>query len=300
MTLATLGSGELFSGICALLWAVAIILFRKSGEQVPPVPLNVFKNTLATILFPLTMVVLGVPLCPAESTAADWLLLLLSGAIGIGIADTCLFASLNRIGAGRNAIVESGYSPCVILCSSLFLHEPVSATLLLAVALMVCAIIVGAWNPDRRGPPRLAGEIRQGVLLGIAALVLMAIGVVLAKPVIVGADAWWASAVRLFGGMGVLVVHGALPKHRPGVKRCFTPNRLWLVTVPAAIIGSYLAMFFWILGMKHTYTTTASVLNQLSTIFVLALATVFLREPLTRRKLLAISLGFVGAIIAVT
>ena len=104
-------SGEFFSTFCAVLWAVAIILYRKCGERVPPVALNVFKNTIAAVLFPLTMIVLGIPLFPSESTLTDWAVLLLSGAIGIGIADTCLFASLNRIGAGRSAIVESGYSP---------------------------------------------------------------------------------------------------------------------------------------------------------------------------------------------
>lgn len=292
-------SGEFFSALCALLWAVAIILFRKSGEFVPPVALNVFKNTIATVLFPITMLLLGIPMFPDEATLTDWFVLLLSGAIGIGIADTFLFASLNRIGAGRSAIVESGYSPFVILCSFFYLREPVSATLLVAMVLMVGAIIIGVWNPEKRFADRNRRELRRGVMLGVTALILMAIGVVIAKPVLGHTDAWWASAVRLFGGMGVLVVHGAFPRHRREVRRCFTPNRAWRVTVPAAIIGSYLAMFFWLLGMKYTETTTASVLNQLSTIFVIVLATIFLREKLTPRKVVAITMGFAGAVVAI-
>lgn len=293
-------SGEFFSALCALLWAVAIILFRKSGEFVPPVALNVFKNTIATVLFPITMLLLGIPMFPAEATITDWFVLLLSGAIGIGIADTFLFASLNRIGAGRSAIVESGYSPFVILCSFFYLREPVSATLLVAMVLMVGAIVIGVWNPETRFSDKNRRELRLGVMLGVTALILMAIGVVIAKPVLGHTDAWWASAVRLFGGMGVLVVHGAFPRHRREVRRCFTPNSAWRVTVPAAIIGSYLAMFFWLLGMKYTETTTASVLNQLSTIFVIVLATIFLREKLTPRKVVAVTMGFAGAVVAIT
>ena len=294
-------SGEFFSALCALLWAIAIILFRKSGEYVPPVALNVFKNAVAAVLFPLTMLLFSVPLCPDAATLTDWMVLLFSGAIGIGVADTLMFASLNRIGAGRSAIVESGYSPVVILCSSIYLHEPLSPSLGVAVMLMVGAILVGVWHPARRvQQERRSAELRKGMVYGVLALLLMAMGVVVAKPVLGHVDAWWASAVRLFGGIGVLAVHGLIPSHRAQVARCFRPSRVWMVTVPAAIFGSYLAMFFWILGMKYTYTTVASVLNQLSTIFVLVLATIFLREPLTRRKIVAVSMGIAGAVVAVT
>jgi drug/metabolite transporter (DMT)-like permease len=69
--------------------------------------------------------------------------------------------------------------------------------------------------------------------------------------------------------------------------------------MPAAVIGTYLALLFWIMGMKYTYTTIASVLNQMSVIFMLIFATLFLREPLTWRKVVAIGLGF-GAGLLVT
>ncbi len=300
MTADFLNSGEFFSVFCALLWAVAIILFRKSGEKVAPVPLNVFKNTVATVLFPITMLLLGIPLFPAGTSFSTWAILLLSGALGIGVADTLLFASLNRIGAGRSAIVESGYSPLVILCSVAYLREPLRPSLLVAVALMVTAIFLGAWRPDKADRSKAPKEIRNGVVFGVLAMILMAIGVVLAKPVLDHTDTWWATAVRLWGGMAILAVHGAMPRHRREVLRCFRPSKLWKVTIPAAIVGSYLAMFFWILGMKHTLTTTASVLNQTSSIFCLLLATIFLREPLTRRRIAAMAVGVTGAVVAVT
>jgi drug/metabolite transporter (DMT)-like permease len=68
--------------------------------------------------------------------------------------------------------------------------------------------------------------------------------------------------------------------------------------VPSAVVGTYFATFFWVVGMKFTLATVASVFNQMSTIFVLVLATLFLKEPLTGRKTVAIILGFTGGIIA--
>lgn len=291
-------NGEFSATLCGLLWAVAVILFKKSGEQVPPVVLNLFKGTVGLILLLATMLIFGLPLFPAGASRADWIVLLVSGIIGIGIADSFLFAALNRLGAGRNAIVDCLYSPLVILCSIIYLSEPLSPWLFVAIGGMIAAILIGTWNPAHVSDPDELKAIRRGVLLGAVSQLLMAIGIVMAKPVLDTAEPWWATTVRLVGGWAFLVVHGLMPAHRRATIRAFTPSRQWWLTVPAAVIGTYLALIFWILGMKYTYTTIASVLNQLSTIFMLILATLFLKEPLTWRKALAIAIGFSAGVLA--
>jgi drug/metabolite transporter (DMT)-like permease len=61
----------------------------------------------------------------------------------------------------------------------------------------------------------------------------------------------------------------------------------------------YFALLFWIAGFKYTYASLAAILNQTSVIFALILASVFLKERFTRRKLAAVVLAFAGvAIIA--
>jgi drug/metabolite transporter (DMT)-like permease len=294
-----LHSGEIFSTLSALAWAFAVILYRKSGEQISPFALNLFKNTLVIVLFGSTMVLLGVPFFPADQTVSDWVYLLVSGAIGIGIADSVFFASLNRLGAGRSAIVDCLYSPFVILCSFVFLSEPVGLSLLVGVSLIIAGIMVGTWKPAHIDSPTELRQIRVGILLGIVAMLLMAVGIVMAKPVITDSNPWWASSVRVIGGLALLGIQAVIRSDKKEIVRTFTPGPLWKVTVPATLVGSFVANFFWIVGMKYTYATIASVLNQLSCLFVLVFATAFLGEPLTGRKSIAIVLGFAGGMVAV-
>jgi drug/metabolite transporter (DMT)-like permease len=298
MTLSFAHSGEFFSALSALIWAFAVILYRKSGEHVSPVALNLFKNTIALVLFLLTMVVIGVPFVSGNQTTWDWIVLLISGAVGIGIADTVFFASLNRLGAGRSAIVDCLYSVFVILCAFVYLHEPIGITLLFALVFIVAGIMIGTWKPARIDSKRELQQIRYGILLGIIAMLLMAVGIVMAKPIISTSDPWWACLVRLIGAMGFLLIQAAFKRDRSDIKKCFTPGPSWKFTVPSAVVGTYFATFFWVVGMKFTFATVASVFNQMSTIFVLVLATLFLKEPLTGRKTVAIILGFTGGIIA--
>jgi len=64
--------GELYSLTCALFGAVTVILFRKSGETIPPVALILFKNTVALVLFLLTLPLLGVAVFPHDVRAIEW------------------------------------------------------------------------------------------------------------------------------------------------------------------------------------------------------------------------------------
>jgi drug/metabolite transporter (DMT)-like permease len=292
-------NGEFSATACGLFWAIAVILFKKSGEKVPPIALNLFKGTIGLILFFTTLAVFDLPFFPPQATNSDWVILLLSGALGIGVADTFFFASLNRLGAGRTAIVDCLYSPFVILCSVIYLDEPLTPWLFVAISAMGVAILLGTWKTKDAGETIDRRRMRTGVLLGLLSLLLMAISIVAVKPILNVSEPWWATSVRLAGGWAVLLIFGALPSQRRAVIAAFTPNRGWWVTVPASVLGTYLALIFWILGMKHTHTTTASVLNQMSVIFMMILATIFLREPLTSRKALAIALGFGAGLLVV-
>ncbi len=294
-------AGEILSATCALFWAVAVMLFKKSGELVGPVALNLYKNAVGAVLLALTLLVRPAPLWPAGTPLADVLTLLASGAIGIAIADSMFLASLNRLGAGRSAIVDCLYSPFVVLCAWLYLGEPVGTSLLAAVGLMVGAILLGAWRPAPDGAAdHDAGELHRGVLLGVGSMFLMAVGIVLAKPVLNRSDPLWATEVRLAGGLAFLALQAALtPTLRADAVRALTPGRSWRVLFPAAFVGTYLALILWTAGMTWTHTGTASVLNQLSNVFVLALAWPFLGERVTWSKAAAIALGLAGGLVVV-
>jgi drug/metabolite transporter (DMT)-like permease len=289
-------AGETYSLVCAFVWAVAVILFRKSGELVPPGALNLFKNVLAFALFIATTFVTRTNLFPGDRTAIDWLALLASGALGLGVADWLFLASLNRIGASRSAVVDCFYTPCLFLLSWLYLAEPLRPLVLVAGGLVVAAVLVGTFERPAPGEVPLA-RLFTGVALGLGAMFVLAAAVVIAKPVLVKADPWWAISVRLAGGLALTCVVGIAGTDRAAIARAFLPSRAWRVTVPAALVGTYLSMTLWILGIKFANVSRAGVLNQTCSIFTLVLAAIFLKEKLTARRVIAIALGVLSAVL---
>ena len=70
----------------------------------------------------------------------------------------------------------------------------------------------------------------------------------------------------------------------------------WLQICTASFLGAYLAILFWLAGYKYTLASIASVLNETSSIFIMLLAWLMLRESLTRRKLLGLVCTFAGVV----
>lgn len=289
-----LQSGEFYSAICAVMWALAIVLFRKSGDHLSPFALNIFKNIIAIALFIITMLILEIPFIPAEIKPSDWIILSISGMIGFGVADILFFKGLNRIGAGHVAIVDCLYGPFVIILSIVMLSEPLGATLFLGIGLMILAIIIGTGkSQDSENKYDI-----KGIAMAVSAILLMAIAIVIAKPVIDRVNPFWVIIVRLLGGMIVLAPMILKRRYRVEAAKAFKPSKSWKISIPAAIVGAYLAMIFWIIGVKHTYATVASVINQSSTVFVFPFAAIILKEKLTLRKGVAVLLGIAGGVLA--
>lgn len=286
--------GELCALGAAVSWAFALVLFKQSGESVRPIPLNVFKNAVALLLLGATLLI-DSDHRPADVDywGRDVQVLLLSGILGIAVADTLFFIGLNRIGVSLTAIVECAYSPCILFFSWWLLDEQLGLPALLGMAMILGGVLLAS-GTSSSAQPRPRGQILLGLACGLAAMVSMGYGIVLAKPVLERYPTVWSTTIRLLGGMVALALIGALLPERKGLLTVFRPSRIWVRSIPGSFLGTYVALLFWIAGFKYAEATVAAALNQTASIFSVLLAALFLREPLTRPKVLATVLALAG------
>ncbi len=284
--------GEILALMTALSWAFAVVLFKKSGEVVHPIALNLFKSVLTAVLLIPTMYLIGQSMT-YSATRTDYALLLISGALGIGIADTFFFMSLNALGAGLSAIVDCLYSPFIIALSFLWLGESLSPVQMLGAALIVSAVLTAT----HEGRNHISGprHVLLGILWGALAMGTMAVGIVMIKPILNRSPLLWVTEIRLIGGIAVLAFILWLRSDRRRIMRSMFARQQWGYTLSGSLIGTYLAMVLWLGGMKYTQASTAAALNQTSNIFIFIFAGLLLKEPITPLRILGIALGVTGA-----
>lgn len=291
------GLGEFYATACAFAWAVAVILYKRSGESLPPLPLNLFKNMVGFVLMLLTVLVVSGPQWPDMSATAVGLTLL-SGFLGIGIGDTLYFRALNAIGASRMGIAQTLYSPSVIGLSALYLGERLVAWQWAGVALVLAGIALVNFNPGLAAID--AARLRRGVLNAGASVFVMALGVVMAKPLLEQYDFFWVVMLRIVGGLIGLLPFMAWKTGGANAWNAFRHVRHWPHVIVGSIVGNYLSMMLWLAGYKYTTASIASVLNELAAVFILVLAWLFLKERLRPRQLAGGALAISGVILVVT
>ncbi|WP_320044422.1 DMT family transporter [uncultured Desulfobacter sp.] len=291
--------GSAFALACAFFWAFAVILFKKAGESFSPIALNIYKSVVAMVLIGMTMLVMGIPFFP-DAAPRVWWLLILSGLFGVTLADIFYFSSLNHLGAGMVAVVECLYLPCVLVFSYILLGERMGFWGIIGSTLVLCAILVGAVSlKDLTSGNFGRGQNMWGICAGVLAMMFVALGIVIAKDVLDQADVFWATFVRVTAGLVGLVPIVLCHPERMRFVRELKFSKAWLNAFPATVSGNYIALVLWLAGMKYTTASKAAVLNQMSTIFIFILATVWLKEKMTAQRLAAIFLAVTGAYLVI-
>jgi drug/metabolite transporter (DMT)-like permease len=284
--------GEILSVLAAVTWAFAVILFKKSGETVHPIALNIFKNLLGMVLFLPTLWFFGQPLV-RQVPLGEYSLLMLSGVLGIGIGDTLFFKSLNRIGAGLSAIVVCMYSPFIIGLAVILLGERLTIFQAIGALIIISAVLLTTRAKHGKKISRV--DLLFGIIWGVLATAAMAVGIVMIKPLLGKNPVLWSIEIRLIGGMvSLLLITFFHPSRRKVISSLLSAGS-WIYTVSGSFVGTYLAMLVWLAGMKFTQVSIASALNQTSTVFVFVFAAIFLHEPITLRRTAAILLAVSGA-----
>lgn len=290
-TAALIGWGQFFALGSALVWALAIVLFRRAGDTLPAFEQNLFKNLLGFALLVPTLILFEGLRWP-EYPLQDVGVALLSGYLGIAVADTWYLRALHLMGASRTGIVASLLSPFVILLSVLFLGETLGPWQLLGFFLVMAGILLVTWKSKRRSVD--SENVRKGVLYGASAMFLMAVGIVMVKEILETRSFLWTTEIRLAGGITGMLIYVVLRRRVAELRRNFAQPLPWKSIGAASFLAAYVSMMMWLAGYKLIPAAEASILNETANAWIVFLAWLMLGESIDRRKIFGLALTSAG------
>lgn len=126
----------------AICWALSPIFYSRGLRQLSPVVGNVLRALPATIItFISTTLFLGLDKTFNLSMNA-YIILLLSGVIGLGLGDLLYLLSIKRIGPSHSITITSTYPLITIVISFLFLGEHIELSVLAGTVFVVLGITI--------------------------------------------------------------------------------------------------------------------------------------------------------------
>ena len=284
--------GDLYAVITAVCWSSAVILLDISTKNFTAIQLNVLKNFIGVFGFIFTIVFFSIP--SPKFSQQDIFTLVLSGFLGILIADGLFLDSLRRLGSGISAVVSTIYTPTVFIIAFILFNETTNLYSYIGGVLVLGGITISVFQPPKTIKKR---DFYIGILFGIMANILTAYSVLIIKPIMKNNSVVYVALYRFSIGLIFGILINIL---KSGIKQVIQKFKQGLTNqyvILGAFLGTYLSVIFWLAGYKYTLAGRAAIYNQLSTVFIIILARVFLKEPMTSKKIIGVSLAIFGAMI---
>jgi drug/metabolite transporter (DMT)-like permease len=287
--------GELAALCAALIWAIASVIYTHLGRQLSPLVLNLVKGAMALVLLIATLG-LQQSLFPTVSPTVLGLLLV-SGAVGIGLGDTAYFAALNAIGARRTLVMESLSPPLAALLALGFLQEQLVGMAWAGIAMTIAGVlwVVLERIPRQTVDGRKGYSPALGLLWGGLAALGQASGAVMSRAALAetAIDPLWSTLVRLVAGILVLLVWvGWQPRSLVELK-LLRSWRVFAIVLVTAFFSTYLGIWLQQTSLKYAPTGIAQALSATSPLFVLPI-TAALGERITWRVGFGVVVAMVG------
>jgi drug/metabolite transporter (DMT)-like permease len=277
----------------AMIWAFTSILFTAAGRNVVPAATNLFKTVAATILFGVALFFRdGLPFDPDLDLRQLWLLAL-SGAIGLGIGESFLFAGYQLLGTRRAMLVQSTHPVFGTLLAIFFFGELPTILQFLGITVVLggVVLVLGDRNQRRALDPAVR---RRGVIFGLLAAASQAAGALLAKEALIGADAFGATQIRVLGGAVALLVFALLRRELTAwIRGLMKPEVLWRVSA-ASVLGPFLAVFLMLYSIQNAPVGVALTLLATAPIWLLPLGALLQKDHPTVHEALGVLVAISG------
>lgn len=282
--------GELAALATACCWTVTALAFQSAGRRIGSLAVNLIRLVLALGLLVLHGLLIRGRALPLDAGAHAWLWLALSGLVGFTLGDLCLFRAFVLIGARLSLLLMSLVPPMTVLLGFLVLRERPTLLELSGMALTVAGVAWVVLERPANGAP--AALPLAGILLGLAAALGQAGGLILSKYGMGAYDPFGATQIRVLSGIAGFAVLFSLVGTWPRVRAGLTDRAAMQRVALGAFFGPFLGVSLSLMAVQHTLAGVASTLMAVTPILIIPPSIILFGERVSPR-------AAAGAVLAV-
>lgn len=298
-------AGEIAALTTAVCWSLTSIFFTMASARLGAIVLNRWRLVFAIVFLGTAHVAMrGQVLPPIEGELDRWILLGLSGIIGLSIGDGCLFAAFTRIGPRKSMILMSTVPILTAIIAWVFLGESLSAIEIAGIFTVVGGVILVVAERSASAAPVDRRHEVVGVIAALGGAVSQAVALVIAKEAMAprgpeGAEypPLSATLVRMIVSCAavwlVAIIAGDLRRSLGAIR-----NRAALPALTAgSVFGPFLGVWLSLVAIHHARVGIASSLMALVPVFVIPWVVLFFRERVSLRAIVGTVIAVAGVVV---
>jgi drug/metabolite transporter (DMT)-like permease len=272
-------------------WAFCTVMFDRIGKVVPYAGITFLKGVFSIMLMGVLTLFMG---DLSSVGGREFLILALSGIIGIAIGDTLFFRSLQDLGAKVQVLYFMLGQVVTMLLSFMLLGDILTIGEYLGALVLLIGIVIVTWGKQEDHPNK-----RRGIIGGFLSILCFSVSTIMVKMAIGHIDVVTATFYRMiFGTLAVLFVGVTSNKIAGWVQPLHDRKllSLFLLNVVVLTLGGFLLSM---LAIKSISVSLASVLSTTEPIFVLLFAWLINKEQVSRRELVGAAVTIAGVLIII-
>ena len=291
-----LGLGEIAGLITAVGWAASCQLHTVAGRMVGAVNLVVARVPLFLVATGIVVLLTGTSTAVAPGAL---IFVILSGVMGVGLADPFLYSASVTIGP-RLALLLISLSACITaLLGHIFLGESINLMgwvgILVATSGVAFVLIEGGIHHGADFSGLTNMQILTGVGKGLMAAITMASSFLFLKQgLLLGIEPIWATFIRILAGGSVVwilsIVRGQFFRVMHDVWISWPVMRVLLVGCLVSTVGNCLAP----VAVKYTYAGIAATLIGLQPIMIIIITSIYERKMPSGQAFIGTCIAFAG------
>lgn len=271
-------------------WAIGSILFKRLGESLSSSAMTLAKELVGVILLAVAVGSVGFQQLDFQS----FMLLVVSGLLGIALGDTFFFEALQDLGPLAVVLLLTLGQVLTVVLAVLFLGDTPTLATWSGILLVIGGVGVVLYA-------KAAGDSQasrwRGILIGLLAVLCMSISMIVAKKGLDSVSAIQATFIRMLAGAGGMLAFGLATRRLGGWMMPFRNARLAALFLAAVSVVTFGGFWLSLVAIKYIDVSVANALNSSEPVFVLPLAVVFLKERITWSALVGTSLSVTGIVL---
>lgn len=286
--------GELLTIIAALCWAVGASLYKKGLVNVSLVTLNLFRSISVAIYGFLALYLLGKWSLLSELNLVTLAYIGVSSLLVLLVGDTFYFIGLRSVGVAKTVPIAYSYSIFVAIISTVFLREPMTASILLGTVAVVSGVWLVAGRAENEASKQKISKL--GILAALGTALCWACGLTLFKVILADTDPFVLGSVRMLFLLPVLGVLAVLPFGARSSVRHLRKSHIFMMFLSGFIALGVGDTFLYI-GLETAKANVVAPLASTTPLFAAIIAILFLKERVSKRVVVGTLLVTAGTML---
>jgi drug/metabolite transporter (DMT)-like permease len=293
--------GEFAAVMGSLLWSFCSIFFVFSSRRVGTYNVNALRILMAVGLLSFAHIVVLGSIMP-QANRTQWLVLGISGFIGLALGDLMYFGCLVTLGPRKGVLVMATNPIFSVIAGYFLLGQVLGWWAIAGISITLAGVTWVILEKDEQGTEEPLGRKAKlyGVALGIGGAVGQGVGLVLSQYGMKNAasnpvdalNPLSATLIRVvIAGISFMIILAVMGR-LPGLTKATRDRKAVSAMFGGALLGPFLGVWLSMIAVSNTPAGVAATLLSLMPVMIIPIVWVIYRQKTSWR-------GVIGAMVAI-